>query len=279
MNNDLWDLMNYYDEFHHWYLKIIKDFKFNSKKDEEARDLLSGILREKENGWELDQILDSFRQTINAKKSILIFGCGPTLEETLDHILKEGERKILEDSLILAADGASVLLREKEIPITAIFTDLDGISLKEFRSAQFNIIHAHGDNIEKLKEFKQAIINKKLIIGTTQVKPLYNVLNPGGFTDGDRILFFLKPLISIEHVLFLIGMDFNDIVGKYSKPNLEHSQKADNVKKKKLDYAFKLVKWLNEQLENKLYFVNTSINFDGFEKISITEFQKIAKAL
>ena len=69
---------------------------------------------------------------------------------------------------------------------------MDGITIKEFQYASFNIIHAHGDNIKNLKLFKNEIIKFKNIIGTTQVEPDRNLVNPGGFTDGDRILYFLK---------------------------------------------------------------------------------------
>ena len=87
----------------------------------------------------------------------------------------------------------------------------------------------HGDNIEQLRYFNDDIIKFEKVIGTTQVEPLTNLINPGGFTDGDRILFFLRTLISPFHRLFLIGMDFGSIVGKYSKINIIENQEANSI--------------------------------------------------
>ena len=43
----------------------------------------------------------------------------------------------------------------------------------------------------------------------------------------------------------LAGMDFGDIVTKYSRPNIETElAKADEFKKKKLTYAEKFTQWI-----------------------------------
>ena len=91
----------------------------------------------------------------------------------------------------MVADGATRLLIEKRIPINAVFTDLDGITKANFDNTEFMIVHAHGDNIDKLTFFKNEIISFPNLIVTTQVEPIENVINSGGFTDGDRILFFI----------------------------------------------------------------------------------------
>ncbi|GAI68912.1 unnamed protein product, partial [marine sediment metagenome] len=46
------------------------------------------------------------------------------------------------------------------------------------------------------------------VIGTTQVEPVENLVNSGGFTDGDRILSFISSLLLPKHELYLIGMDY-----------------------------------------------------------------------
>ena len=56
-------------------------------------------------------------------------------------------------------DGATRLLIERRIPIDAIFTDLDGITKENFDKSEFIIVHAHGDNIARLKYFKNEILN------------------------------------------------------------------------------------------------------------------------
>ena len=267
--------INFFDEFKEWYYKIITDFKFNIKEDRDARDLLSHILTQSSVIWNLEDILKYFKDIIQSKSYILVYGCGYSLEITMEKF--EG-KLFFNKSVNLAADGAAVLLKEKQIPVDGIFTDLDGITINEFNYPEFIIVHAHGDNIENLKFFREKMINFKKIIGTTQVEPIIDILNPGGFTDGDRILFFIKSFLLPHHKIFLIGMDFNNIIGRYSKPYLTKNQEADPVKLKKLRYAIKLVEWLKTHIENEIYFVNSNFEskyFKDFKFLSISEFKKM----
>lgn len=272
MVSKLKDQLNFHKEFKNWYDLIKKDFKYDYQKDCEARDYLSRIFLKKTQNWKLNDVLNLFKKRILTKPSLLVFGCGPSLEKTIDIIWKKEGAFFFEDFINLAADGASILLREKGIKIDAIFTDLDGITKNEFEYASFNIVHAHGDNIEKLKLFEDDIIKFENIIGTTQVEPLTNLINPGGFTDGDRILFFLRTLIPPFHKLFLIGMDFGSIIGKYSKINIKVNQEANPIKLKKLSYALKVINWLKKIIKNPIYFVNSEDIIEDFVNLSIEEF-------
>ena len=266
--------IDFYVEFKEWYLKIIKEFDFNPKKDQEARDYLSNILSTKSKDWSLELILNSFNEVIQSKSIIIIYGCGPSLEESVKFLLNNEPEHLFDKSINLAADGASVLLKQKKIPIDGIFTDLDGISKTEFNYADFIIVHAHGDNINKLNSFKNDIIKLKNIIGTTQSEPVHNVINPGGFTDGDRILFFLRSLLFPYHKLYLIGMDFNNIVGKYSKPDIIENKEGNPVKIKKLQFAVQLLIWILERVGNQVYFVNSDVISEKFNYLSLEEFKK-----
>jgi len=275
MVKNLKNQINFFDEFKEWYYKIITDFKFNIEEDRDARDFLSDILMQSSVIWNLEDILKSFKDLIQSKSYILVYGCGASLEITME---KLEDKVFFNKSLNLAADGASVFLKEKQIPVDGIFTDLDGITINEFNYPEFIIVHAHGDNIKKLRFFREKMINFKKIIGTTQVEPIKDILNPGGFTDGDRILFFIKSFLLPHHKIFLIGMDFNNIIGRYSKPELTKNQEADPVKLKKLRYAIKLVEWLKKQIVNEIYLVNSNFEskyFEGFKFLSISEFKKM----
>jgi len=267
--------INFFDEFKEWYYKIITDFKFNIQEDRDARDFLSDILTQSSVIWNLEDTLKSFKDLIQSKSYILIYGCGPSLEITME---KFEVKSFFNRSVNLAADGAAVLLKEKQIPVDGIFTDLDGITINEFNYPEFIIVHAHGDNIKKLKFFREKVINFKKIIGTTQVEPIKDILNPGGFTDGDRILYFIKSFLLPHHRIFLIGMDFNSIIGRYSKPDLTKNQEANPLKIKKLRYAIKLVEWVKKQIVNDIYFVNSNFEskyFKDFKFLSISEFKKM----
>lgn len=85
------------------------------------------------------------------------------------------------------------------------------------------VVHAHGDNMDALSE---EVPRLKRIIGTTQSKPLDNVYNFGGFTDGDRCVFLAQEFGARS--ITLIGFDFKDT-------------NVTPLKKKKLAWAEKLI--------------------------------------
>ena len=264
--------LDFYFEFKDWYFKIINDFNFDYNKDYRARDYLSKVLDLKAKEWHLDEIIFSFQKRIQEKSNIFIYGCGPSLEVTVDYIIENLGMSIFGKSINLAADGAAVFLKEKLIPVDAIFTDLDGITSSEFNYPDFLIIHAHGDNIKKIRSFKQNIIKFQNLIGTTQVEPNKNVINPGGFTDGDRILFFLRTMLAPFNKLYLIGMDFKNIIGKYSKLNIKKDQEGSFIKQKKLRYAVELIKWIRNKIVNEFIFVNSQIRLNNFNNLSVEQF-------
>jgi uncharacterized Rossmann fold enzyme len=266
--------LNFYSEFKDCYFKIVNDFKFSYEEDRNARNYLSNILNLKTDGWDVEEIILSFKRCLYKKTNILIYGCGPSLEPTVEALLSYEGKNIFKNSINLAADGASVLLKEKSIHINTIFTDLDGISIEEFNYPEFIIVHAHGDNIDKIRYFKESIMQFSEVIGTTQVEPIENVLNPGGFTDGDRILFFLRALLAPFHKLFLIGMDFKDIIGKYSKLHMKSDQEGNTIKQKKLRYAAKLIYWIKSKIPNEIYFINSTFKLKNFRNLSVNEFVK-----
>ncbi|MGB5910333.1 MAG: 6-hydroxymethylpterin diphosphokinase MptE-like protein [Promethearchaeia archaeon] len=268
------DRINFYEEFKQFYSEIIKEFKFNRHSDNEARNFLHEIILKKSKEWNLEKVLYSLNNLINSKKIILVYGCGPSLEETIDYILNTKGKQVFNNFLNFPADGASRLLRENEITVDAVFTDLDGITDTEFYYSKFVVVHAHGDNLDKLQDFEKHIIKFDNLICTTQVEPLENILNHGGFTDGDRILFFLKSLVSPDHKIFLIGMDFDEIIGKYSKVGKFRNFKASKIKKMKLNYAKKLIEWIQNRIKCPIYYVNSTTKSKNLLNISLNGFKK-----
>ena len=274
MKHSLKKQIDSFIEFKQWYIKILQDFNFDYQKDCEAREFLSRILEEKSEEWKLESVLLSFKHLIQKKKKIFIYGCGPSLEETVDNILKIHSKNDFNKWVNLAADGAARLLTEREIQIDGIFTDLDGITKRDFNHSKFIIVHAHGDNIINLKHFKSEIINFPNVIGTTQAEPVENLVNSGGFTDGDRILSFISSLLLPKHELYLIGMDFNDIIGKYSKPEIHQNHKANPIKLKKLQYALQIIEWLLIRIKNPVYIINSKIISDDLKNLTLEMFEE-----
>ena len=69
-------------------------------------------------------------------------------------------------------------------------------------------------------------------------------------------------------------MDFNNIVGKYSKPDIIENKEGNPVKIKKLQFAVQLLIWILERVENQVYFVNSEVISEKFNYLSLEEFNK-----
>ena len=207
-----------------YYTEILDDFGFSRENDEESARLLDEIL-----SVEGCLTLDDLGEIVGFSDKYIVFGAGPSLKE---HIQLLKEEYDLKDYVLVAADGATTALIEEKVVPDIVATDLDGklddILLANIRGANI-IIHAHGDNIEKIASLSSFFNN---------------------FTDGDRALFLAVALGASQ--IILAGMDFGDIVTKYSRPNLERdTAEADDFKKKKLVYAEKFTQWIidNENVE------------------------------
>lgn len=218
-----------------YYTEILDDFGFSRKNDEESAKLLDEIL-----STEGCLTLDELSQIVGFSDKFIVFGAGPSLKEHIEMLKKDYD---LKDYVLVAADGATTALIEQKIAPDIVATDLDGklddILLANIRGANI-IVHAHGDNVDKIATVTSFFNN---VLGTTQAQPVGNLYNFGGFTDGDRALFLAVALGASE--ITLAGMDFGDMVTKYSRPNIEKDvEKADDFKKKKLMYAEKFTQWI-----------------------------------
>lgn len=218
-----------------YYKEILDDFGFSRENDEASAKLLDEIL-----STEGCLTLDELGEIVGFSNKFIVFGAGPSLKE---HILMLKNDYDLKDYVLVAADGATTAMIEERVVPDIVATDLDGniddILLANLRGANM-AIHAHGDNIERIASLTPFFTS---ILGTTQAQPIGNLYNFGGFTDGDRALFLAVALGAEE--ITLAGMDFGDVVTKYSRPNLESDLgQADDFKKKKLLYAEKFTQWI-----------------------------------
>jgi len=216
------------------YEKIVSDFNYSVKTDEKAANTLDKLLQEEKNLFPINTLKDLINN-----REIIIFGAGPSLEKS---ILKN--KKKLTDKLKIAADGTTTALLKNKIRPDIIVTDLDGkISdqLKANSEGSIVIIHAHGDNINKIKKYVPEF--KEKILGTTQINPEhYNLLhNFGGFTDGDRAVYLADHFHAKK--IYLVGFDFNGNIGKYSFTK----NKDKKLKLKKLKWCEYLIDVLNKQ--------------------------------
>jgi uncharacterized Rossmann fold enzyme len=189
------------------YKRILKDFGFSYKQDANAADILDNLIQVKKNRISIKKLAALIRQ-----RDIIIFGAGPSLISTINKY-----RNLFRGKITISVDGATSALIENDIFPDIIVTDLDGKISDQIKAnlhGSIVIIHAHGDNIDKIKRYVPKFKGK--IIGTTQIDTeIYNnIYNFGGFTDGDRAVYItyeFKP-----KKITLVGFDFDNIIGEYS---------------------------------------------------------------
>jgi len=204
-------------KFEHWepvYKLILEDMGFDRARDEQAARLLSRLLAGKKDTAEIKDLQKKIKG-----KDILVCGKARTLSKEIKSI-------DFKKYVTIAADGAASILMECGITPDIIVTDLDGNMEDEARAGELGailVVHAHGDNMEALRREMPRLKN---VIGTTQSKPLKNVHNFGGFTDGDRSVFLAKEFGA--RTITLAGFDFKD-------------ESVTPLKKKKLKWAEKLI--------------------------------------
>ena len=241
-----------------YYLKIVSKLNLDIKKDFLSSTILSNIISR---GKPPD--LNCFK--ILSGKKVLVIGAGPNIENlSIQEFIKNHANLIT-----ISADGATELCLKLDIIPDFIITDLDGDInhlLIANKLGSTLLIHAHGNNIDKIIKFVPKFKN---YFGTTQIFPLCNIYNFGGFTDGDRSVFFADEFRCKE--IWMVGMDFDSSIGYYSK-----KMKVDfNRKKRKLSIGKQLLEILaaksNAILINITTFKsNTSIN--GITDYKIDEY-------
>jgi len=201
-------------EFSEWeplYMQILADFGFDRSEDERSARILSEMLREKRG------TLQDLHDIISGR-DVAVCGNAPSLAAEIESIRQE--------QVVIAADGATtVLIANHRIP-DVIVTDLDGIIddiISANKRGSFVVVHAHGDNIPAVRSVVPLLDR---MIGTTQSKPLDNIYNFGGFTDGDRCVFLAKAFHGGN--VTLVGFDYDDPA-------------VSDVKQKKLRWAKRLI--------------------------------------
>ena len=230
------------------YFSILKELNYSEKKDKESAAILDSILKKTDT-------IEKIREIIQGK-TVFVIGSGPSLSIAIPKLKK------LKKSIKIAADSSLKPLIDNGIIPDIIVTDLDGNedAIKKIsKTKSIFVIHAHGDNIEKLQMVKKM----KNCIGTTQTNPFNKIQNFGGFTDGDRGVFLASHFDAKKIILF--GMDFGNQVGKFS--NTKRSDRE--IKLKKLEIGKDLLIWLSTITKSELF--TTSKPIEGFKKIAYKE--------
>jgi len=231
--------------------EIRKEFGYLEKDDLTSVKKLDSILKDKNSKKQLQKIIRG--------KTVFIIGAGPSLTKSLKHIKKS------KNVVKIVADGAVKALLEKNIKLNILVTDLDGDleSIEKIGKTKIPIIvHAHGDNYEKLEIVKKL----KNVVGSTQTGKFGKIENFGGFTDGDRCVFLAEYFDARKIVL--IGMDFGQKIGKYSKQKITDRK----TKIKKLKAGKKIVEWLGTKSKADLFSTN---RIKGYKIIRMVDLECI----
>ena len=239
---------------HGWKTKfkeIRREFGYSERDDLRSARKLNSLLKNKASKKQLQKIIEN--------KTVFIIGAGPSLSRSLKYLKKCG------NVTKIVADGAVRGLIEKNIKPDILVTDLDG-DMKSITSIGRTeipvIVHAHGDNQEKLdviREFSN-------VIGSTQTDTFEKMENFGGFTDGDRCVFLAEYFKAKKIVL--VGMDFGKKIGKYSKERVVNPK----IKLKKLRDGKKIVEWLGTKSNAELY---STQKIKGFKMIKLVDLEYI----
>lgn len=230
----------YFNNWDCWYDRILDDFGFSREDDLLSAEFLDDKISE-------NQIFNL--QDVGVTNQSIIFGAGPSIKNHIAYIKKYLD---IRKYTLIAADGANSALIEEDIFPDIIVTDLDSKIediIKSNQKKSILFVHAHGDNIDKLEKYLPVLRN---IVPTCQCESFGRLYNFGGFTDGDRAVHIAVYGLKMNKII-LAGMDYGNIVTRYSRPNISQDYaEADDFKKKKLIYARKLINSIkknNAQIE------------------------------
>lgn len=204
------------DIWNHAYPEIVEEFGFSR-----YFDVVSAILLNRLYIASRPLMIDLSRYM--GKKSVVL---GPAASKV----------NISDNEVVIVADSALSRLEDlKRVDFTITDLDADPEKLLEVsNSGSIMVVHAHGDNIDRLVEFFPSL--KGRVIISCQTEALGKITDFGGFTDGDRAVFFAHFLRSTS--IRIVGFDFEKPVAKRGSDL--------TVKKKKLKWSRSLIDQLKQ---------------------------------
>jgi len=180
---------------------------------------------------EIYGMFNTLKEPLNNKLVRQALAYATPYEDIIEYV---GPDLLHREYTLFAADGAVQALLEYNIVPHIITTDLDGNIedlIKANKEGSVVIIHAHGDNIDKIKSWLPKFEGKIMV--TTQTEPFDDIYDFGGFTDGDRAYCIAKHFHACR--IFLLGFDFENVVEKEGKDS--------KIKARKLKWAERIIKW------------------------------------
>lgn len=207
------------------YARIREAFGFPFDREEAAARRLKELLTPGRSSIGLAEISRRL-----ARRTVVVVGLAPSAgAPPIWRLGPEGA------AAVVAADGATAPCLESGIVPDVVVTDLDGPVPSEVAAnarGAILVVHAHGDNREAIERWVPEFSGP--VFGSWAGPPDADLLDVGGFTDGDRAVFLAEHTGSARILLW--GFDF------------EFAAEADpverGVKLRKLAVAGELIGWL-----------------------------------
>src|ERR1700687_1159269 len=121
------------------YQEMLNEFGYDRTKEIRSANILNSVLKTR---FELNNLERKIKN-----KTVFVIGAGPSLSFSLQYIKK------FRNFTKIVADGATQVLLENKITPDIVVTDLDG-NMEYLKKASdqksIMIVHAHGDNINRL---------------------------------------------------------------------------------------------------------------------------------
>ena len=211
------------------YARILDEFGYSRSRDRRAARVLDSVLRAAGAGGH-QRVLRLRLKNMILDRPVFVVGAGPSVYRAPPILGRHGK------STVIAADSAvGPLIRSGVFP-DIVVTDLDGDlgALRRASRRAIMVVHAHGDNIDKL----HMAASFAECVGTAQSGSYGAVSSFGGFTDGDRSV-FLAHHFGAKRIV-LLGMDMGCRIGRHSQTSRSERQ----TKLAKLRVASSLLGWL-----------------------------------
>lgn len=199
-------------QFREWapeYRRILREMGFAPEADSRSAEALARLLKGSSRAWGAGAARGRLAKLMRGRP-VLVVGAGPgPLPLPLpDTLLRSGPW------VVIAADGATTrCLKAGTVP-DLVVTDLDGDLPDEVEANRLGavvVVHAHGDNLPTLRSWVGRFPGP--LVGSCAAKPPKELINPGGFTDGDRAV-YLAEAMGARRAL-LCGFD---LVEPYREP-------------------------------------------------------------
>lgn len=194
-----------YEDWAPFYLRIAKDFGYDTRRDEDAALALAKRLAAPP--FSPGQVWAEAQRRIQGS-NVIVLGAADSAAEDLAR-LRTAEP-------VVAADGATTASLEAGVVPALIVSDLDGNLPDEVRAVERGsllLVHAHGDNRAAVEEWLPRF-PPAAVAGTCQTRPPAPLRNHGGFTDGDRACFLAHALGAQS--LRLVGFRPSARPGRYT---------------------------------------------------------------